>query len=155
MFYQRWDAIVNMSVLKGLRRSALVFCLFLCLMNISCRRECRLTSNTLLSAWFRSYKICYQNRLFLCDSWRRDGRGAEIKNVPRMWERKVQRRDYILELLFLHDRTVQLESRRTVQTNTTSSQNRRLRVYLHRHLMTASFVYCNLLLVFIALNDHF
>jgi len=147
-----------MSVWKGLRRSALVLCLSLRLMNISCRRECRLTSNTRTSlpAWFRSYKIWYQNRLFLCDSWRRDGRRAEIKNVPRMWERKVQRRDYILELLFLHDRTIQLESRLTVQKNTASSLNGRLRVCLHRHLMMAGFVYRNLLLVFITLKGiHF
>jgi len=90
-------------------------------MNISCRRECGLASNTLLRALFRSYKIWYQNRLFLCDSWRRDGRGAEIKNVPRMWERKVQRRDYILELLFLHDRTIQLQPLPNVETKTASS----------------------------------
>jgi hypothetical protein len=40
--------------------------------------------------------------------------GAEIKNVPRMWEGKVQKRDYILELLFLHVHTIQLESQLTV-----------------------------------------
>ena len=54
--------------------------------------------------------------------------GAEIKDVPRMWETKVRRRDYILELVFLHDRTIQLESQLTEQTNTAISLNGRISV---------------------------